>query len=638
MQQFLSLVTGAWKTVVRLRRPLMYWNFITIVTAAIVIAPLSSIILGLGLFRGGELVIGNLELIDFLASPRGLAYLVLAGSLTIITYVFRFAGTSRIVLDEMRDHRPSVFRTALLVLGYSRQIAVLCVMLVMAGMVLALPFLGALWAVYIRLISDFDINFYLTAQPTEWVQALILGLTIVAIGCMTGLYLIYRLLFAIPILVDRDEAVDTTREAVRRSWKITRARYAAGTIASIAVCGLLWILLRLAAFGLVNLLIGRMLAGIASQTADLRVLAIAAGAGGTISFLTDFALNFFGYSLLVTLTTQIWLRHGGHAGTTSSTSVRQGIRAFTIGGIRTMRAWTRPRRLVPAILVLLAVSVATSGRLVASLPDPADVVISAHRAGPPPAPENTLAALEAAIRERADYSEIDLLRASDGTIVIVHDEDLMRVAGDPRRVARTSFSELADVVQLPDDGSPESERRIATFQEFLERADGRIRLMVEFKYYGFDPDLVPQALEEIRAVGSEDQVIVMSLSLRAIQQAAELAPDIPRGYVTAAAIGNMTRLPVDFVAVAGGRITPALLRDAAAAGIDVHAWTINSPAAVIDLIDRGVDGIITDYPAMAVQIRDQMAVLTPIERILLRYGALVSAEDMLEVLEYADKL
>ncbi|TVQ27600.1 MAG: hypothetical protein EA383_02255 [Spirochaetaceae bacterium] len=628
MQQFLSLVSGAWKTVVRLQRPLLYWNFITIVIAVIVIAPLSSIILGLGLFRGGELVIGNLELIDFMASPRGIAYLVLAGSLTIITYVIRFAGTSRIVLDATGDHRPSVFRTALLVFGYSRQIAVLCVMLVVAAMLLALPFLGALWAVYVGLISEFDINYYLTAQPTEWVQTLVLGTGIIAIGCMTGLYFLYRLLFAIPILVDRDEAVDTTREAVRRSWKITRPRKAAGTIASIAVCGLLWIVLRLAAFGLINLLSGRILAGIAARTADLRVLAIAAGAGGTISFLTDFALNFFGFSLLVTLTTQIWLHHSGHTGATSSASVRQGIRAFTSGSIRTLRTWTSPRRLLPAILVLLVISVATSGRLVASLPDPADVVVSAHRAGPPPAPENTLAALEAAIRERADYSEIDLLRTSDGTIVIVHDEDLMRVAGDPRRVARTPFSELADVVQLPDDGSPESERRIATFQDFLERADGRIRLMVEFKYYGFDPDLVPQALEEIRAHGSEDQVIVMSLSLRAVQQAAELAPDIPRGYVTAATIGNMTRLPVDFVAVAGGRITPALLRDAAAAGIDVHAWTINSPAAVIDLIDRGVHGIITDYPEMAVQIRDQMSLLTPIERLLLRYGARVSVDEI----------
>ena len=100
----------------------------------------------------------------------------------------------------------------------------------------------------------------------------------------------------------------------------------------------------------------------------------------------------------------------------------------------------------------------------------------------------------------------------------------------------------------------------------------------------------------------------------------------------------MTQLPVDFVAVVASRITPALLRNAASAGIDVHAWTVNSPAAIVDLIDRGIHGIITDHPEMAVQIREQMSLLTPIERILLRFGALVSAEDMLEVLEYADEL
>ena len=185
-------------------------------------------------------------------------------------------------------------------------------------------------------------------------------------------------------------------------------------------------------------------------------------------------------------------------------------------------------------LVLLVFSFVASGRLIAPLPDPVDAVISAHRGGPPPAPENTLASLESAIRERADYSEIDLLRTADGTIVIVHDEDLMRVAGDPRRIAQTTFSALSDVVQVPDDGSPTSERRVATLEDFLDRADGRIGLMIEFKYYGFDPDLVPQALEEIRARGSEDQVLLMSLSLPAVRQAATLAPDIPRGYVTAA--------------------------------------------------------------------------------------------------------
>ncbi len=442
MRQFVSLLSDAWGVVVRARRTLALWNLFSIAIAAILIAPLSSVILGLGFFRSGELVIGNLELVDFVLSPAGIVYVVLAGS--------------------------------------------------------------------------------------------------------------------------------------------------------------------------------------------LRLVVIAAGGGGTLAVVLDFLLNLFGFSLLVALTTRIWREHIGYTSEPAKIPIRGGLRAITSSSLRSIRYWTRPRRLAPALLVLLIVSVAGSGSIIATLPDPSTVVISAHRAGPPPAPENTLSALEAAIRDRADYSEIDLLRTSDGTIVIVHDEDLMRVAGDPRRIASTPFAELADVVQVPDDGNPESERRIATLEDFLRRADGRIRLMIEFKYYGFDPDLVPQAIQEIRAHGSEDEVLLMSLSLRAVQQAADLAPDIPRGYVTAAAIGDMTRLPVDFVAVAGGRITPALLRDAAAAGIAVHAWTINSPVAVVDLIDRGVDGIITDYPAMVVAIREQMAAMSPVERMLLRYGRLVSMESATE--------
>ncbi len=66
-----------------------------------------------------------------------------------------------------------------------------------------------------------------------------------------------------------------------------------------------------------------------------------------------------------------------------------------------------------------------------------NVVVIAHRGASGTAPENTLAALEIAIRQKADYAEIDVQRTSDGTIVVVHDQDLMKLARDPRRIDQT---------------------------------------------------------------------------------------------------------------------------------------------------------------------------------------------------------
>jgi glycerophosphoryl diester phosphodiesterase len=99
--------------------------------------------------------------------------------------------------------------------------------------------------------------------------------------------------------------------------------------------------------------------------------------------------------------------------------------------------------------------------------------VAAHRAGPPSAPENTLAALEHAISGGADYAEIDVMRTRDGVVVVTHDADLMRLAGDPRRISETSFADLRTVVKRGSADIPESERRLETLEAFLVRADGR---------------------------------------------------------------------------------------------------------------------------------------------------------------------
>jgi glycerophosphoryl diester phosphodiesterase len=63
------------------------------------------------------------------------------------------------------------------------------------------------------------------------------------------------------------------------------------------------------------------------------------------------------------------------------------------------------------------------------------VEIIAHRGASYDAPENTLAAARLAWAQGADALELDLHLTRDGRLAVIHDNDLQRVAGDPRLVA-----------------------------------------------------------------------------------------------------------------------------------------------------------------------------------------------------------
>ena len=128
-------------------------------------------------------------------------------------------------------------------------------------------------------------------------------------------------------------------------------------------------------------------------------------------------------------------------------------------------------------------------------------------------PENTLSAFEAAIEVGADFAELDVQETSDGVVVVLHDRDLMRMAGDPRRISDITFAE-ARKLDLGRRFSPEfAGERIPTLAEVIALARGKIKLQIELKYYGKDRGLAAKVAELIRREDFEDQCEVTSLDV-----------------------------------------------------------------------------------------------------------------------------
>ena len=249
--------------------------------------------------------------------------------------------------------------------------------------------------------------------------------------------------------------------------------------------------------------------------------------------------------------------------------------------------------------------------------------ISAHRGSSLTAPENTLSAVRQAIADGATYVEVDVQRTADGVLVIVHDADLMRVAGKPLVISKSHYAELAEVDVGSRHGASFADERVPTLEQVIDEVEGRIKLIVELKsYQGDKQKLVQDVVRMLRDKQLGKNAVVMSLAYDELVELSRLAPEITAGFVASASLGDLTTLDVDFLAVSQAQATDLLISSAHARGKQVYVWTVDDASTASLMIDRGVDNLITNDPLTIVRVLQDRQALSNTERILLRFRSL----------------
>jgi len=250
-----------------------------------------------------------------------------------------------------------------------------------------------------------------------------------------------------------------------------------------------------------------------------------------------------------------------------------------------------------------------------------------HRGASGELPENTLPAFERAVAQGAEILETDLHRTRDGALVLIHDDLLERTTDGHGRVADHSLAELRRLdagarFDPRGDGSfPQRGRgiRIPTLEELLEAFPDR-HLNLEIKEH--DAALIADTVAVVRKAGREEQVLLAAAEdpimhdLRAHVTAVGARTAIGAsagdvlGFVRSALDGTAPppgpmalQVPPGF----GGRalVTPEFVAHAHRHGLVVHVWTINEPAEIHRLLDLGVDGIMSDFPARVAAALEQ---------------------------------
>ena len=241
-----------------------------------------------------------------------------------------------------------------------------------------------------------------------------------------------------------------------------------------------------------------------------------------------------------------------------------------------------------------------------------------------------------AVAAGAHGLELDVHATRDRRLVVCHDATVDRTTDGRGRIADLTWDELAgldnafwwvpgEVVhhdadadayvhrgRAPDDSS----FGIARLTDVLEAFPG---IYLNFDIKQTAPDVEPYEdllASALRDYERSDDVIVASFSDQAIDAFHEAAPEIPTAAATNATaaiyfailqgqpVPETPHVALQVPPAFGGVevVTQQFVDGAHRAGLAVHVWTIDEEFQMRELIDRGVDGVMTDRPALLAQV------------------------------------
>jgi glycerophosphoryl diester phosphodiesterase len=237
--------------------------------------------------------------------------------------------------------------------------------------------------------------------------------------------------------------------------------------------------------------------------------------------------------------------------------------------------------------------------------------VIAHRGFSGAAPENTLAAVRAAIELGADMVEIDVTLSSDGHVVVIHDETLDRTTDGSGAVSRYSLAELKQLDAGSWFGAEYAGERIPTLEEVFTEVDDRILLNVEIKSEAVVRGVVGEVASAIREFEMIDQVVVSSFSPSALEEMHELAPEIQTAVLYNSTL-HQGRDAVTIVESLGAsvfnikrqRLTRKMRRRCREHDIPVGIYTVNKPRRMRRLVNKGINAIFTDHPDRLLEVLD----------------------------------
>ncbi|MBX3413083.1 MAG: hypothetical protein KF708_10380 [Pirellulales bacterium] len=250
----------------------------------------------------------------------------------------------------------------------------------------------------------------------------------------------------------------------------------------------------------------------------------------------------------------------------------------------------------------------------ASLVEADRILVIAHRGDSAAYPENTLPAFESAVKVGADLVELDYHHTADAVPIVLHDPTLDRTTNARDKfgvkgllISKRTLEELAGLDAGLWKGEQFAGARLPTLDDAVTAIQAGSMTLIERKAGD-----AKTCVDYLRAKGLLNNVVVQAFDWNYVTDCHKLAPEL-----ALAALGRdeITGKRLDLIEKTGARI--AAWHEASLSsesigrihnrGLKAWAYTVDHPQRVQELIDLGIDGIITNKPADVKRILAEQA-------------------------------
>lgn len=229
--------------------------------------------------------------------------------------------------------------------------------------------------------------------------------------------------------------------------------------------------------------------------------------------------------------------------------------------------------------------------------------IIAHRGSSSAAPENTIAAFDLAVKQRADYIELDVQMTMDQHVVVIHDDTVDRTTNGSGLVKGYTLDQLKKLDAGSWFGHSYGNERIPTLQDILERYSKRIGILIELKHPKRQIGIEKAVADIINKFAYSRHIMVQSFDETALQRMKAYAPSLRTAFIIKPSMLKMAKSSLavyssfaDCLNIKKTMMNRCWIDRIHSFGMDVFIWTVKDQKTADRIKKYPIDGVVTDHP------------------------------------------